>query len=322
MYAGTSRYKDGAASTPLLVLQEAIKSDRIRGSLVALFNDADSNKTSTLQAEINALPGIETLKHRPRVQCNEVGKDAEDYFASTKIIPSFTFFDPFGYKGLSLRLVNGVVKDWGCDCVFFFNYNRINAGLSNDSVREHLNALFGEVRADELRLKIEGASPASRQQIILQELANALVEMGAKFVLPFRFKNEQGRLTHHLIFVSKDFTGYRVMKEIMHKESSSADQGVASFAYSPADITMPLLFELTRPLDDLEEMLLSEYAGQALSLEQLYRNHSVGRPYIIKHYKDVLKKMESEGKVTVFDPEGKKRSGFPERLIVTFPSRG
>lgn len=320
LYAGPGRYKDGAASTPLLILEKAIESDRIRDSLVALFNDVDENNSSTLTNEIAALPGIETLKYKPVVNCNEVGKDAEDYFSTTEIIPSFTFFDPFGYKGLSLRLVNGVIKDWGCDCVFFFNYNRINAGISNPMVKEHMDALFGDERAEQLRDRVKGANPALRQEMVLEELSNALMEMGGKFVLPFRFKNDEGRLTHHLVFVSKDFKGYEVMKEIMAKESSTEDQGVASFAYSPADETMPFLFEFQRPLDDLADMLLESFKGRTLSMHEIYREHSVGRPYLSRHYKDVLKKLEGEGLISVYDPDGKKRNRrfFPPRLIVKF----
>ncbi len=48
LYAGPGRYKDGAASTPLLVLQHAINDPKLASMLVALLNDSDSNKTSTL----------------------------------------------------------------------------------------------------------------------------------------------------------------------------------------------------------------------------------------------------------------------------------
>jgi len=320
LYAGPGRYRDGAASTPLLVLEKAISSPSISGALVALFNDMDENNTHTLQSEIDGLPGIEKLKYKPQVNCNPVDKDAEEYFASTRLIPSFTFLDPFGYKGLSLRLVNGVIKDWGCDCVFFFNYNRISLGISNPMVQDHMAALFGEERAAQLREKVEGSKPALREQMVLEELTRALMKMGAEFVLPFRFRNGTGRLTHHLIFVSKSFKGYEVMKGIMAGASSTSDEGVASFAYSPADESMPLLFELTRPLHDLERMLREEFAGRTLSMADIYREHSVGRPYLSKHYKDVLKKMEDTGLIQVSDPEAKKRvKGFADRLLVTFP---
>jgi three-Cys-motif partner protein len=62
----------------------------------------------------------------------EIDDEAARYFNETKLIPSFSFIDPFGYKGLSLNIIKGVIKDWGCDCVFFFNYNRINAGIGNE----------------------------------------------------------------------------------------------------------------------------------------------------------------------------------------------
>jgi len=151
LYAGPGRYKDGAASTPLLVLQTAINHPQMAQMLTAYFNDADGAKTSTLQSEIDKLPGIGKLKCKPVVTCGEVDDDAAIYFNETRLVPSFSFVDPFGYKGLSMRIVQGVIKDWGCDCVFFFNYNRINAGINNPGVKKHMDALFGEERADALR---------------------------------------------------------------------------------------------------------------------------------------------------------------------------
>ena len=129
----------------------------------------DLNNTQTLQGEIDALLGIDKLKYKPVVNCNPVNKDAEEYFARTWIIPSFTFLDPFGYKGLSLRLVNGVIKDWGRDCVFFFNYNRISLGISNPMVQDHMAALFGDERAAELKMNVEGVKPALREQMIFSK---------------------------------------------------------------------------------------------------------------------------------------------------------
>ncbi len=184
-----------------------------------------------------------------------------------------------------------------------------------------MEALFGEDRAAQLKLRVEGVKPALREQMILEELSKALSEMGGKFVLPFRFRNDGGRLTHHLVFVTKSFKGYEVMKQIMASASSTADQGVASFDYSPADELMPLLFELTRPLNDLEGMLRTEYAGKQASMLDIYQSHSVGRRYLSKNYKDVLKNMEEAGHISVSDPEGKprKRGTFADRLMVSFP---
>ena len=329
LYAGPGRYKDGAASTPLLVLERAIADPDMSKMLVALFNDADMNHTATLQSEIDKLPGIEKLKHKPQVTCGPVDEDAERYFNDTRLVPSFTFVDPFGYKGLSLKIVNGVIKDWGCDCVFFFNYARINAGISNPAVEDHIDVLFGEQRAQKLRTILPSKKPHEREALILEQLAQAIKEMGGKYVLPFRFKNATGKRTSHsLIFVSKHHKGYEIMKDIMARESSITEQGVPSLTYSPADESMPLLFSLSRPLDELEGMLLDEFAGNTLSMEEIYLRHNVDRRYIRKNYKDALTHLEMVGKI-VADPPAKasppakarKKGTFANHVLATFPVR-
>ena len=242
-----------------------------------------------------------------------------------RLVPTLFFVDPWGYKGLTLQLINSVLKDWGCDAIIFFNYNRINMGLSNLEVQEHMSALFTEKRVASLRARLETLKPSERELAIVEDLTNALMELGAKYALPFCFKNEYGtRTSHHLIFVTKNFRGYEIMKDIMARQSSAADQGVPSFTYNPADSRFPLLFELTQPLDDLENMLLNDFAGLSPSLQVLYEEHSVGKPYILKNYRDALRKLEHAGKITTEPPAGcrPKRKGevtLNEKVILTFP---
>lgn len=320
LYAGPGRYKDGAASTPLLVLEHAIKHPKMSQMLVALFNDMDENNTATLESEIAALDGVKSLKFYPSVQCNEVDEDATKFFTDTKLIPSFSFIDPFGYKGLSLDIVHGVIKDWGCDCVFFFNYGRINAGMTNEFVAKHIDALFGKERADQLRKKLPELNPEKREELILEGISEAIKELGGKFVLPFRFKKGK-RTSHSLIFVSKHFLGYHVMKEIMAAESSAEEEGVATFVYSEADETMPLLFALNQPLTDLRSMLLDDFAGASMSVQEIYEAQSVGRRYIKRNYKEVLIQMEQDGAVTVSSQKARKKNTFADHLTVEFPEK-
>ena len=131
LFAGPGLYKDGTKSTPLLILEKAIQDEKMSQMLVTIFNDKDDNNLHDLQSAIDRLPGIEKLKHRPDVWNKEVGDEMVKLFSSNRLVPTLFFVDPWGYKGLSLLLVDSVLKDWGCDCIFFFNYNRINMGLSN-----------------------------------------------------------------------------------------------------------------------------------------------------------------------------------------------
>ena len=241
------------------------------------------------------------------------------------MIPSFFFVDPWGYKGLSLRLVNAVLKDWGSDCVFFFNYNRINMGLSNDAVFEHMTALFGNDRASILRKTLDKiTNPKEREAEILENLVKSLKEMGGQFVLPFRFRNDHGtRTSHYLIFVSKNFRGYEIMKDIMAAMSSSNAQGVASFEYSPATERQPYLFELNRPLEELGKLLLETFAGQNLTLPEIYEGLEKRRvtPFVEKHYRQVLIQLAEAGKISVHRPSGKahRKNTFPLDLVAQFP---
>ncbi len=321
LFAGPGRYDDGTKSSPLMILERAIANEKLRKRLVSIFNDKDDRNTRSLQASISEIPGIGSLRYQPKVYTQEVGSEIVKLFEQMKMVPTFFFVDPWGYKGLSLQLVNAVLKDWGCDCLFFFNYNRISMGLPNEFVEEHMNALFGPERANTLRKKIEGLAPVDRELSIVEELCQAIKATGKRYVLPFRFLNDTGKRTsHHLIFVSKGFRGYEIMKDVMARESSSNIQGVASFEYSPATLKQPFLFQLSQPVDDLGEMLLHEFAGRSLTRDQVYELHNVDRPYVKKNYTDALLKLESGDKVKTSPPAETRRKGtLGPKVSISFP---
>lgn len=324
LFAGPGRYYDGSQSTPLRILQNAIQNPDIRERLVTLFNDKDEENAHSLESVISSLPGIDKLKYPPRVESNAVGEEIVKMFEEMSLVPTLFFVDPWGYKGLSLRLVNSVLKDWGCDCIFFFNYNRINMGLSNPMVVEHMNSLFGEERAAKLRPKLNLLSPPERELIVVEELCQAIKSYGTRYTLPFRFRDSKGKRTsHHLIFVSKHVRGYEIMKDIMARESTYADQGVPTFEYNPADFLpkQTLLFNLSRPLDDLQEMLLKSFAGKTIPMLELYQQHNIDTPYVKSNYKEALKALEENGRIDAKKPDGKSRrkGTFADNVLAIFP---
>ena len=161
--------------------------------------------------------------------------------------------------------------------------------------------------------------------LIIQAMCDALRNNGSNFVLPFRFKNEQGtRTSHHLIFLSKSFRGYEIMKDIMHKESSDSIDGVASFQYNPRDRIYKqgsLLDMLSRPLDELRGMLMMEFAGREIGFKELYERHSVNKPYIKKNYKETLIGLYENGEITAKNKKtGKspRKNTFSDEMIITF----
>ncbi len=326
LFAGPGRYTDGTQSTPLKILTNAINKKDLRERLVAIFNDKDEKNSNELENTIAEIPGIETLKNKPVVHNQEVGEEIVKMFESMNLIPTLFFVDPWGYKGLSLRLVNSVLKDWGCDAIFFFNYNRINMGIDNETVKEHIQALFGDNQTIALKNKLKGKNPHHRELFIIEELCQALKTYGSRYVLPFRFKDDKGKRTsHHLIFVSKHFRGYEIMKDIMARESTSDTQGVPSFEYNPADLLpqLTLLFQLSRPLDDLKVSLLDTFSSRKLTMYEIYEQHNVDTPYIKKNYKDVLRELYDDGSIEAISSKGKtpRKDTFSDEIIVTFPKQ-
>jgi three-Cys-motif partner protein len=325
LFSGPGRYKDGTKSTPILILEKAVQDENMREMLVTIFNDRDSDNSRSLQTAIDKLPGIETLSYKPQVLNNEVGAEIEQSFRKVQLVPTLFFVDPWGYKGLSLGLINSVLKNWGCDCIFFFNYNRINMGLNNEFVKTHMDALFGKQRADKLRHELEKMSPLQREMEIVEQLVQALKSSGngTRFVLPFCFKNENGtRTSHHLIFVTKHFRGYEIMKDIMANRSTGSNQGVPSFAYCVAEKTQPTLFEFSRPIDDLENLLLEYYAGKTTNRKMIYEEHSVGRPFLQSNYRVALISMENKGLIITDPPKNLRRPDtFSEDVKITFPKK-
>jgi three-Cys-motif partner protein len=318
LFAGPGRYEDGSASTPLMVLSKAVASPKLRDAVVSIFNDSDENHTKTLEQEIAHLGDIETLKHKPTVYTGDIDRTAAEYFDRFRMIPTFCFLDPYGYKGLSSALVRSVIKDWGSDCVFFFNYSRINAGVPNELVFPHMEALFGQENFRQLRERIRGTGSDERERLILDHLERAMIDAGASFVLPFRFRNANGtRTTHHLVFVTKHQTGYEIMKEIMAHESSQFDQGVPSLEYSPALAGVEDLF--ASALDELEDGLVISFAGRSAAMIDIYHEHNVGKPYMRSNYKAALINLEQAGRISTNQPN-RRRGTFADTVVATFPS--
>lgn len=335
LFAGPGRYGQGTRSTPLMVLEHALQHPELRETLVTIFNDKSTVFAQSLQKEIDQLDGIHSLNYPPVIWNREVGEDIARELEEYDLVPTLFFVDPWGYKGLSLRLVNAVLKNWGSDCIFFFNYNRINTGISNEAITQHLDALFGSEIIDLMREEFAASnpSPEERECIILELLATALKESARiacgvtpRYVLPFRFRNPSDtRTSHYLIFVSKHSLGYEIMKEIMWKESSERVGGVGSFEYVQAPEQQTLLYSLSRPLDELGGRLLRKYPGKTITMGDIFKDDNVDTPYVKSNYRDALLELESAGFIETNPPairrqmkQGKRT--FGPKVEVSFPS--
>jgi three-Cys-motif partner protein len=321
LWAGRGRYHNGPESTPLMVLRNAIADPVVRRSLVTIFNDKDH--ADALRAEIKALPGIDTLVYEPEVLDMAMGAGTSELFQKITLAPTLAFLDPWGYVGLTRELVRSLLKDWGCEVMFFFNFNRVNMDITNETVTNHMGALFGTERLAVLRAVVAELEGEARERAVMAALFEMVREVGGQFTVPFRFvKDGSTRTSHYLIFVSKKFLGYKIMRDVMAKASSyHAPDGVASFEFN----TMPSLFIPDgRGVEALVESLTVDLAATTMTVEQVFENHSAGKLYVMPNYREALLRLEATGSVAMSPPAPERRlyKGRPslrEDVRVTFP---
>ena len=198
----------------------------------------------------------------------------------------------------------------------------------------NMNAFFGRARAEKLRLELIGKSKEERQDLIISNLKDALAEHGGTYSIDYCFtKNDGNRTSHFLIFTSKHPAGLKKMTEVMGRKSSGKTEGVPSFSFNPKEKdkeNTPTLFQLyDSPIDKLAESLLSDFAGQSLTMKQVYYTHGLSdkeNKYVLKNYQDALRKLEEQGKI-ITNPsvsERQKRDGivtFGQNVLVTFPEK-
>jgi len=327
LFSGPGRFEDGSPSTPLLILDQAIKNPKLAKRLVTLFNDKDLDHVEQLRAEIIALPSIATLEHRPEVSHLAVGRQVTRRLTDARPVTTLFFIGPYGYKGLFVDSIGEAIQGWGCDCIFFFNYNRFNLAVTNEVVADLIDEFFGPDRAASLRQELPGLGPAARESAILRELSEALATVGGKHSLAFRFKSRLGaRTSHYIVFVTKHFRGYDIMKDIMSGVSSDDGQ-VKRFEYVPVKASQLAMFSDSDDpysMTALKQYVGSRLQGMTLSVLVACEKGSVDTPYTSKNVKDALIALELEERLTVDVPPSKRTRGGKVTLgdarVVTFPS--
>jgi three-Cys-motif partner protein len=327
LFAGRGRFEDGSESTPMFIARKAVAEPGLRNALKTFFNDKDPDEIRGLQQEIAGIPGIERLVHAPRFSHEAVSPDIAGRLLEFRVIPTFLFADPFGYMGISLKLLRLVLENQKSEALIFFNTNRINAGISNEFVREHIDALFGPKRAEAVRAKVAGLHGDDRERIILDSFQEGLKAIGFPYVLRFRFLSRTAdRTSHHLVHCSRHPLAEKIMKEVMDRYSVKSFDGVPLFEIPQADFGQQSLFEEPLPPVDLAQELLGRFSAQTLTLPDVMLRHSPGTPYIERNYRAALFYLIDQGKVTCNPPadEMPLRKGkriWPKGTKIVFPAQ-
>lgn len=329
LFCGPGKYEDDQLSAPLLIINTTLADPILSSKMHFIFNDYDPKNIATLKKTIETTPNSSMLKNRIRFYDQTVGQDFYSRLDIPCDMPILSFVDPFGYRGLTLNLIDRLIENSGSDCIFFFNYNRINMALSsNTKFDEYLNGLFGEQRTKKLKKQLSNLQPSQREPVVLDALIEALRERKGNYVLPFKFySTEMLRTSHFIIFVTKHPLACKIMKQIMYTNSAKDCDGVATFSFEDSrnfDSAYQQISLFDSPLNALQTEVMEKYSGKQINVGVLcnsvdcdFSNHFVG-----KNVKSVLKRLEMEGKIEVVSGRKQKmRNGklnMPDGAVVKF----
>ena len=322
LFSGPGVYDDGTESTPLVVLRETLRAPTLRSRVQLVFNDKTPAYIGTLKnAVFSALRHESAVLHlRPRFSSFEVGPDTLEWFRRLQLGSCLFFLDPWGYRGLSLDLIGGLVKGWGSDCIFLFSYAALHRHLFNEGEDELVADFWNVEDLDALKELMSGASPRDNEYRAVDFLSTCLRSRGVPYVLPMRFTDEgNDRTSYHLVLASKDFKAYELMKEVMRRICTDHTETVVPFEFNvrttgPHQLVLPAFV----PEHDLSGRLFERFAGSSLPFRDVYRTFEAEHttPFIRRDYVAALDDLRGQELLS-----GGRRGGTGDNTEVRFVSQ-
>ena len=214
-------------------------------------------------------------------------------------LPTFFLIDPYGHP-LPLSTIRTILRRQRTEALINLMWFQINRDLNNPKVESRLNELFGT--NDWRNAPFIHMHGPEREKAFL---AYFISQLGATYVLPFRIRYDvediqRGHRTkYYLLHASNHAKAVLLMKEVMWPLGD--EEG--TFEYSGE--SQGILISSTPTLDELENVLSREFRGQELGFDEL-RERTWILPFVEKHYREVLKRLDGKGRVAIHRITSKK----------------
>lgn len=322
-FAGPGTYAKGEMGSPLIAIETLLDHsmfDRITGTeFIFLFCEPIPDRTAALRARLEefsaARGGLPPhVKWEVREQTfAEAATEMADYLEAQKarLAPTFAFIDPFGFSGVPLELIARLLSFKKCEVFFNFMYDFVNRFVTHDPVAQHLADIFG---TDEYLQATQYDDPDRRRAFLLDLYARQLRDVaGFPHVLRFDMYNSGGHNTYSLFYGTRHTAGVELMKSAMW--SVDPQTGSRFSDREVDDAALPFELDLTL----LRKAILSRFAGQQATVEQVKEFTLLETMYSASHYKKgVLAPLEREGLISVLASPRKQRFAFPDGTLIQF----
>lgn len=322
-FAGPGEYVGGKEGSPVIAIKAVIEHKlkiQMTAEFMFIFVEADKERCEYLQAKLKSIKISSNLKYE--CICGKF-EDAVKKLLNqlneqkTRLAPSFVFIDPFGYSGIPFSLIKRIMENPNCEVFITFMYEEINRFAQDTKSDKILDETFGTDKWRDVRKETD---PNKRCYYLHDLYKNQLQhEAGIKFVRSFKMINNMNRTDYFLFFGTNELTGLKKMKEAMWRVDETGSFQFSDATYDP---NQAFLFELEPNYVKLKNIILKNFKGKAVSVEELENYILTETPFTQNHYKRaILAKMEKanppEIKVKSKDPK-RKRGTFPPQTIIQF----
>ena len=316
-FAGPGEYSLGESGSPMIALDEAIQHRTSIGSeVIFLFIEDNWDRAEHLRA----LLGERSIP--PNFRCQVVNSRFDETItevldqvdaARRGLAPTFALIDPFGYSHTPIDVIRRLMSNSRCEVLITFMYQFINRFVSLENQWVHLDRLYG---TPDWREAIDLESPNARLSTLHGVYKRQLEQYArAKYVLPFKMEDAEGKTEYFLFFCTNNLTGLSKMKDSMYRVDPSG-----SFSYSYADNTNQLrLFAREPDFPLLSNQITNEFIGKVVKVEDIEEFVLARTSFLSSHYKkQVLDPLERAGQIEVMSSSRKRRYAYPKGTVIRF----
>ena len=319
-FAGPGEYIGSKDGSPIIAIKAVLEHRaRISSEIRMFFIEQDKERSELLKQKVDALKipsniKINCIHARFDETLSEVFKNLEE---QKKILaPAFVFIDPFGFTGMPFALIKRIMENEKCEVLITFMYEEINRFIKDQKLWDSLREIFGTDKWKEVISENDPRTREERLRAIYKEQLER--DAGIKFVLSFKMVNKVNRTDYFLFFGTNNIIGLKKMKEVMWRVDKS---GLFQFSDATYNPTQPMLFEPKPDYSLLKTMILEEFKGKSIGVQELENFILTQTPFRETHYKrQILAPMEkSQPPEIKVDCHGPRRKGtFPAHCVIEF----
>ncbi|WP_303849912.1 three-Cys-motif partner protein TcmP [Seleniivibrio woodruffii] len=323
LYAGAGAYKDGSHGTAMSIMSKIVQSEQQRNCVEAIFNDSHKASIESLSGCVGNICSNLNFRYPPQFTNQKVDVTLVNNIFKRCNFPTLLFLDPFGYKGLSLESIRTGIEEFGSDCFIFFNYVGVIRALRLKNSDSNLAPLFGDSYIS-IKQQEQCLSQHQKQNLIVESFKKELTKLFPKtYVSHFRFLSKKANCTQHYLFhITKSEVGYLLFKDIIRKINSDSN-GFPIYEYNPRANNNAVDNYITNRKEDLACDLLSDFKGEKITFNKLFKQHHIKTNYCRTNYCDTIKYMVKNKRINLSEiksdgtPRGK--AFCEDAVVILFP---